>query len=205
MNDSEIKELKSLVAELRSDREAAKAKEKREAWTKYTSLSIVCIAVLAAVATQWGGKYSSRTLVNLNDATFNQAAASDQWNFFQAKSIKQSLAELSLEQLQLSDHAGGSAVAAEIDKAKAKIARYDKEKADVSTQAKAYEEKRDTARAAATRASRQGGEMGLAVSIFQISIAIGSICLVMKRKPLWYLALILAALATVQMLYAMTL
>jgi len=42
--------------------------------------------------------------------------------------------------------------------------------------------------------------MGLAVSIFQISIAMGSICLVTKKKWLWYVSLLLAAAATVQML-----
>ena len=44
--------------------------------------------------------------------------------------------------------------------------------------------------------------MGLAVSIYQIAIAMGSICLVVKKKPLWYLALLLGAGATAQMLYA---
>ena len=50
--EKEIAELKEFVAELKSDRAAQKEKEKREAWTKYTSMSIVFIAVLAAVATQ---------------------------------------------------------------------------------------------------------------------------------------------------------
>jgi hypothetical protein len=36
-------------------------KEQREAWTKYVSLTVVIIAVIAAIATQWGGKYSGRT------------------------------------------------------------------------------------------------------------------------------------------------
>jgi len=75
---SELNELKNFIADLKGDRATQKEKEKREAWTKYTSLSIVFIAVLAAVATQWSGKYSSRVLVALNDATFDQAKASDQ-------------------------------------------------------------------------------------------------------------------------------
>ncbi len=205
MNENELKELHECVAALRSDREATKAKEQRESWTKYTSLSIVCIAVLAAVATQWGGKYSSRVLVNLNDATFNQALASDEWSYYQAKSIKQSLAEMALDELKraagaVTDPAGAKA----IEKCTALIDRYGKEKADITSQARVLEQKRDAARDAARLASRQGGEMGLAVSMFQISIAIASICLVMKRRPLWYLALVLAAIATAQMIYAMT-
>jgi hypothetical protein len=44
-----LKELHGFVADLKADRAAQKEKEPREAWTKYTSLSIVVIAVLAAV------------------------------------------------------------------------------------------------------------------------------------------------------------
>src|SRR5436853_218734 len=47
---SELQELKHFIADLKADRTAQKDKEKREAWTKYTTLSIVFIAVLAAVA-----------------------------------------------------------------------------------------------------------------------------------------------------------
>jgi hypothetical protein len=204
MNENELKELKGFVADLKADREAVKEKDRRESWTKLTSLSIVFIAVLTAVATQWGGKYSSRVLTNLNDSTFNQAQASDQWSYYQAKSIKQSLAEMELKDLQRS--AGvtpDAAMAKTIEKDKARIDRYDKEKADITDQARALERKRDDARDAARLASHKGGEMGLAVSIFQISIAIGSICLMMKRKLLWYLSLLLAAGAAAQMAYAM--
>src|SRR5438270_10459196 len=91
---SELDELKNFIADLKADRAAQKEKEKREAWTKYVSLSIVVIAVLAAIATQWAGKYSSRTLVKLNESTFNQVKASDTWGEYQANSIKQNLYEV---------------------------------------------------------------------------------------------------------------
>src|ERR1041385_7316714 len=96
---SELNELKNFIADLKADRAVTKEKEKREAWTKYVSLTIVVIAVFAAIATQWAGKYSSRTLAKLNDATFFQAKASDQWSYYQAKSIKQNLYETSRSQV----------------------------------------------------------------------------------------------------------
>ena len=91
--DRELGELKEFIAELKADRAAQKEKEKREAWTKYTSISLVQIAVLASLAAQWAAKYSSRVLVSLNDSTFYQAQASDQWGYYQAKSIKRNLYE----------------------------------------------------------------------------------------------------------------
>jgi hypothetical protein len=42
--------------------------------------------------------------------------------------------------------------------------------------------------------------MGLAIAIFQISIALASICMVTKKRPLWYVALVLATLATAKMI-----
>ena len=199
---SELKDLKGFIAELKADREAQKEKERRESWTKYTSLSIVCIAVLAAVATQWAGKYGSRTLVNLNDSTFHQTKASDQWSYYQAKSIKRNLYELARDQAELAPDAGDGRKAKNLASITGKIAKYEQDEKDIQAEAKELERQRDVSRAAATQASKLGGRMGLATSIFQISIAIGSICLVMKKKSLWYLSLLLAALATIEMVSA---
>ena len=192
-------QITDFLIELRADRAATKEKEKREAWTKFTSLSIVFIAVMTAVATQWGGKYSSRVLTNLNEATFDQTSASDQWSFYQAKSIKQTITEGEAEQ------AGRAGDAKQAEALQAKIKRYDAEKAEITAKAKAFELKREQARDVAAQSSRKGGEMGLAVSLFQISIAIGSICLVMKKRNLWWLSLACAAIALAQTIYAMML
>src|SRR6266699_583986 len=133
---SELIELKNFIADLKADRAAQKDKERREAWTKYTSLSLVLLAVLAAVATQWGGKFSSRILVNLNDATYNQAQASDQWSFYQAKSIKQNLYELTREQLPKAGEPTAILAAVHLEKINSKIDKYDEEKKQIQTEAK---------------------------------------------------------------------
>ena len=91
--DQELLELKGFIADLKADRAAQKEKEQKEGWTKYTAISLVCIAVITALASQLAGKYSSRVLTKLNDSTYYQAQASDQWSYYQAKSIKQNLYE----------------------------------------------------------------------------------------------------------------
>ena len=196
---SELNELKTFIADLKADRAAQKEKEKREAWTKYTSLSIVFIAVLAAVATQWSGKYSSRILVALNDATFDQARASDQWSYYQAKSIKQNLYEVARDQLLKASEAPDATAAKQLEGFNAKLAKYEQDKNQIQAEAKKLEEQRDQARQAAVIASQHSSGMGLAVSLFQISIAMGSICLVVKKKPLWYLSLMIAGIAGAEM------
>lgn len=189
-------QIEEFLVELRADRQAAKDQEQREAWTKYATLSIVGIAVLAAVASQLGGGYSSSTMASLNEATYYQTQASDQWAFFQSKSIKQSITEDELLQAQ---RAGEEKA---IESLKSKIARYDKEKAEISEKAKGFERKRDSYREASIRSSAKDDKMGLSVSLFQIAIAVGSICLVIKKKSSWYISLAITAAATVQMIYA---
>ena len=194
----ELSELKAFIADLKADRAAQKEKEARESWTKYTSMSLVIIAVVAAIAMQIAGKYSGRVLVQLNDSTFNQAKASDEWSYYQAKSIKQNLYEVAKEQAV--HEAGGQSgdSGKRLNEISEKISRYEAEKQQIKSQATTLEKKRDQARAEADLASRKGTDMGLVVSIFQISIALGSICLVAKKKPLWYLSLALAAGAAVE-------
>jgi len=198
--DKELAELKGFIADLKADRAAQKEKEQREAWTKYTSLSLVFIAVLAAVASQWSGGYGSAVLVNLNHSTFHQALASDEWSYYQAKSIKQNLYEALVELAPRTAEAGAENNAQGLAAFKTKVAKYESEKADISKKAKELEAERDAARVAAAKASAHARQMGTAVSIFQIAIALGSICLVTKKKPLWYLSLAFAAVATAKML-----
>ncbi len=196
--DKELADLNGFIAELKADRAAQKEKERREAWTKYTSMSLVFIAVLAAIATQWAGKYSSRVLVDLNNSTFNQAKASDQWSFYQAKSIKENLYEALGE---LPSKSGDAATTQSPENFKAKVAKYEKEKAEVKKEAERLEALRDEARVAATEASSHGSGMGTAIAVFQIAIAMGSICLVTKKRSLWYLSVALAVAATAMMVH----
>ncbi len=196
--DQELSELKGFIADLKADRAAQKEKEKKEGWTKYTAISLVCIAVITAVASQLAGKYSSRVLTRLNDSTFYQAQASDQWSYYQAKSIKQNLYEALRE---LTPKAAEDTTAPQnAESFKAKIAKYEDDKARIMTEAKSLEEQRNRAREAAADAGRHASAMGTPIVILQVAVALSSICLVTKKRPLWYCSLVLAAVATARML-----
>jgi uncharacterized membrane protein YoaK (UPF0700 family) len=193
MNDlqKEISELKQFIVDLKADRAATKEKERREAWTKYVSLSVVIIAVIAGIATQSSGKYSGRTQMS-------QAQASDQWAFYQAKSIKEHLDEVTLAQLTRGGDTNAVEVSRTVKKLRENLARYEKEKAEIKARAEGLEKVRDDS-------SRRSGKMAIAISYFTVAIATASICLVTKKKPLWFVAMILAAVAIVQMVLAWSL
>jgi hypothetical protein len=196
MQTTDLDDLKQLVAEWRAEHAAQKEKERRDKWTRYVSLTMVCIAVLAAIATLRGGGFSTRTLKEMNEATYNQAKASDQWAFYQAKSIKQNLYQIELDHL----NAAVPSAAAEVAKMKARVDKYDKEKADIMAEAQRDEAARDVARKTATSAAAHASEMGLAITLFQVAIALGAIALIVKKKSLWVISTIFGALALAQMI-----
>ena len=65
-----------------------------------------------------------------------QAHAIDAWSYFQAKSTKQAVVENALEQVKLQNSAGSAEL---IKKYEEQIARYDKEKAEIKTQAEGFD------------------------------------------------------------------
>jgi len=185
---SELNDLKQFIAELKADRAATKEKERREAWTRYVSLTIVVFAVIASIAAQWGGKYSSMTQMS-------QAQASDQWNFYQAQSVKQHMFELTKTQLL---KAGTDAQMAKAQQDfDAKIADYDARKVKIKADAEKLEHRRDIA-------SQIGGKLGLAISCFSVAIATASLCLLTKKKPLWFCSMVFAAVGIAEMIVART-
>ena len=195
MSDN-LDELKGLVAAIAAERQAIKDKEKRESWTKYVSLSMIVLAVLAAIATQRGAGYSSATMKQLNEATFNQTSASDQWAFYQAKGIKESVYSQELDSLTAMGKADPKLTAA----ITSRVERYKKEQKDIFAEAKKFEEKRDEARKAADHAATLAREMGLGTTVFQIAIALGGVTLVVKKRALWTVSLLIGLAATAQMI-----
>jgi hypothetical protein len=172
-------EVTELIKAIHEDRQAAKDKERRDSWTKYVSLMIVVLAVITAYGSLKSGGYGSRVLLN-------QAKASDAWAFYQAKSIKRSLAEME-SRLGSPD--------AQAD-AKKRAERYQQEQDDIGRQAKATEADRD-------EAARHGPPLGTAIAALQIAIALASVCLITKRKAMWLAAGLLGGGGLAYLIYGL--
>ena len=159
------------------------AEEKKEPWLNWLALTTVILAVCATLSTFKGGGYSTRSVMS-------QTQASDQWAYFQAKSIKGYVYEMQKDKLELEMKASGgkmpAVVAADyqkkIDDYGKKIARYETEKAEIQKEAKKYEEIRNDAQ-------KHGQIFGIAVIYLQIAILLSSIAALIKKKPVWLLGL----------------
>jgi hypothetical protein len=158
------------------------AEEKKEKWTTWLAISTVIIVVCATLSTFKGGGYSNKSLMN-------QTSASDQWSFYQSKSMKGYNFELQKDNLELqselikkSSPDLAAKYQAKMDSYTKKIQQYESEKADIMKKAKEYETLRDDAKLHASA-------FGIAVIFLQISILLSSISALSQRKYVWLLSL----------------
>jgi hypothetical protein len=176
---TEQQDVRTLLTVLYQDRQTAKEKERRDSWTKYVSLMIVGLAVATAIGSLKSAGFGSKVMLN-------QAQASDMWSFYQAKSIKQHLAEM-----EARSSTGPIAL-----EAKADVERYRQEEKELQIKAKVLEQARDAA-------SKHGAPLGFAIASLQISIALASVCLITKRRLLWGAAALLGTVGMAYLLYGL--
>ena len=154
-----------------------RAEEEKEKWALYVALSTAFIAVLAAIAGLLGGHH-------VNEALIDQIKSSDQWAFYQSKSIK---SEIAASTAKILEAMPGKTVPAETKEA---IARYNKEKEEIKAKAEEHEKTSETHLEKHVTLSKS-------VTIFQIAIAISAIAILTRKKKLWYAALFLSVIGAV--------
>jgi len=168
------------------------AKEKKEPWLNYLALTTIVLAVCATMATFKGGGFSTRSVLS-------QTQASDQWAFFQSKSIKGYLCEMQKDQLEMQVKTLAAKLSPEIaadyrrqiEGYASKIARYESEKVKIQGDAKRLETVRDDAQ-------RHGQAFGVAVIFLQIAILLSSIAALLKKKYIWILGVLIGSYGILQ-------
>jgi hypothetical protein len=105
-----------------------------------------------------------------------QAHSIDTWSYFQAKSTKQSIAENTLEIIEAQKQPGNDSL---IKKFQAQVARYDKEKAAIKTQAETFEKQYDDL-------NLFDDQFDMTEALLTISIAMFGISALTQRKWLLY-------------------
>jgi hypothetical protein len=156
---------------------------KKEKWLNYLALTTVIMAVCATLSTFKGGNFSTLQVMS-------QSQASDQWAFYQSKSIKGYIYEIQKEKLELELKAMAPKAAKpmteeyvkKIESYSKKIKKYEDEKAIIEKDARALEGMRDDAQ-------KHSKAFGMAVIFLQIAILLSSISALMKKKVLWMLGL----------------
>lgn len=151
-------------------------RDERERWTMHVALSTAIIAVFAAVAGLFANHHA-------NEAVLEEIKSSNQWSYYQSKSIKSELAAATGQILTALDKPLPP------DQAE-KLARYDKQKAEIS-------QKADDAEKSSEEHLHRHIVFSRAVTIFQVAIALSAVAILTRKKQMWYVSMLLAILGTV--------
>jgi hypothetical protein len=130
------------------------------------------IATVGAIFSYMGGATQANAGLLKNDAAIRKTEASNQWNYFQAKSTKQSLAEVSRDLAPADKQAFYQA----------KIDRYEKEKNEIKTEAERIEAAAKEADKQSEIQMHQHHRWAQATTVLQVSIALAAIALLTRKK-----------------------
>jgi len=164
---------------------AVEKSEHRARWIVYLSFSTALIAVLAAIAALESGAFSNDALLEKNEALLAQAKASDQWAYYQAKSVKSAIYSSQAAAAQTAN----PELAA---KAHSEAERYSREEEEISKTAKELEKEVEEKTERSTESMEHHHRFAYSVTMFQISIALAAVAALSRQKPVWYAGLVVA-------------
>ena len=144
------------------------AEHTREKWVLGVALSSALLAGFAAVASLMAGHHA-------NEAMISQIESTDQWSYYQSKSIKETALTSKAEILE----ALGKPVA---DTDREKVAGYQREKEQIAKKAEDLEKDAQTH-------LRTHEVLASSVTMFQIAIAVGAIAVLIRSRVFWLASL----------------
>jgi hypothetical protein len=182
-NEFETTEFKEKLEE--ATERAVEAAEHRARWIVYLSFSTALIAVLAAIAALESGTFANDALIQKNEALLAQAQASDQWAYYQAKSVKAAIyaSQAAVTQSSNPDLAR---------KAQQEADRYSKEEEEINKAAKEREKEVTEKTEKSTISMEHHHRFAYSVTMFQVSIALAAVAALSRQRGVWFVGLVVA-------------
>src|SRR5215472_223438 len=190
-DDFETTELKERLEE--TTEHALEAAEHPPRWVVYLSFTTAIIAVFAAIAALESGSYANEALLQKNEAVLAQAKASDQWAYYQAKSVKSTIYVTQATAFKSSN----PDLAA---KAQQEAERYATEEAEISEAAKELEKEAHQETELSGRSLEHHHRFAYAVTMFQVSIALAAVAALSRQKAMWLVGLMISVVGIVYFL-----
>jgi hypothetical protein len=166
--------------------------EKRETWLQWVALTTTILAVAAAISSLRASSYSTKVQIH----TTKEA---NQWSYFQSKSIKEHNFTLTRDVLtaigRLEQHNAGlqAFVQPKIKEFEGEIARYDKEKQEIKSDAERLVQEQETLK-------NHNAAFSTAVMLLQIAIMLSAVGALIKRKLLWFCGMVIGGAGLVYLL-----
>ncbi|MBI2311233.1 MAG: DUF4337 domain-containing protein [Betaproteobacteria bacterium] len=137
------------------------------------------LSTIGAIVSFQTASTQNQAMLSKNEAVLKKTEASDQWNYYQAKSTKGNLAELA------------SRLATSPDKVefyKKEVERYNLEKKDIQKAAESLEAKAKDANEKSERLLHPHHNLELAMMFIQIAISLASITVLTRKRWLFAIA-----------------
>jgi Domain of unknown function (DUF4337) len=141
------------------------------------------LASVGAVVSYQGGDTQNQAMLFKNEAVLKKTQASDQWNFYQAKSNKGHLMELAVVM----------APANKRDFYKTQIQKYENDKNEIRKKAEELEAESAKANEESEHAMHPHHKLAQAMTLIQIAISLASITVLTRKKWLFAVAAVSAA------------
>jgi hypothetical protein len=143
-----------------------------DAFTSRLAVLTAILSTIGAIFGYMGGHSQNAALLYKNEAAIQKTSASNQWNYYQAKSNKQNLAELSVTLTT------GEAR----EKFSQAVERYKKEKEEIKAEADKLEAAAKEADHESEKEMHVHERWALATTLLQISIALSAITLLTRKR-----------------------
>ncbi|MBX9935351.1 MAG: DUF4337 domain-containing protein [Burkholderiaceae bacterium] len=141
-------------------------------FTSRLAVLTAIISTVGAVFGYMGGHSQNAALLYKNEASIQKTAASNQWNYYQAKSNKQNLAELSVTLTSGEDK----------EKFRQSVDRYQQEKVEIKAAAEKLEQAAEDANKKSELEMHVHGRWAMGTTLLQVAIALAAIALLTRKR-----------------------
>lgn len=141
-------------------------------FTSRLAVLTAVISTIGAVFGYMGGHSQNAALLYKNEASIQKTAASNQWNYYQAKSNKQNLAELSVVLTSGDDK----------EKFRQEVGRYQQEKVEIKAAAEKLEQAAEDANKKSELEMHVHGRWAMGTTLLQVAIALAAIALLTRKR-----------------------
>ena len=152
------------------------------------AVATAILATVGAIFSYMGGYTQANAGLFKNNAAIKKTEAANQWNYYQAKSSKQNIAELSAVIVTSTE---------DKEKYRASIERYQTEKEDIKRKAEALEKESLEWDHQSDEQMHQHHRWSQATTMLQVAIALAAIALLTRRNWMEYAMFALAGVGLV--------
>jgi hypothetical protein len=149
---------------------------------QYVAIFTAILASIGAIVSYQGGATQNEAMMFKNEAVLLKTQASDQWNFYQAKSNKGHLMEL----------AADIAPKGKEEFYKKQLEKYEQEKKEIKHKAETLEAASEKANKESDLSMVPHHHLAQSMTLIQIAISLASITVLTRKKWLFSIAIVAA-------------